>query len=88
MAKHLGGDGELTGVVALGPSNVWVFGGSGFGPGLGTWHFNGRSWSQWHGNAVGLQGGSALSAAKTSGRSAALRPRTAGSCTTTGPGAR
>jgi len=35
---------ELTGVTALSPSNVWVFGGPGADPGLGTWHFNGHSW--------------------------------------------
>lgn len=34
----------LTGVTALSPSNVWVFGGPGAFPGVGTWHFNGRSW--------------------------------------------
>jgi len=62
VAKHLVGGGELTGVTALSPTDVWVFGASGFGPGLGTWHYNGRSWSQWHGNGVGLQFASALSA--------------------------
>jgi hypothetical protein len=35
---------ELTGVTALSPANVWVFGGPGAFPGLGTWHFNGHSW--------------------------------------------
>jgi hypothetical protein len=34
----------LTGVTALSPSNVWVFGGPGAFPGVGTWHFNGHSW--------------------------------------------
>jgi hypothetical protein len=29
---------ELTGVTAFSPTNVWVFGGSGGNPGLGTWH--------------------------------------------------
>ncbi|MDR2988420.1 MAG: hypothetical protein LBV34_26660, partial [Nocardiopsaceae bacterium] len=33
-----------TGVTALSPSDVWVFGGPGAFPGVGTWHFNGRSW--------------------------------------------
>jgi len=36
---------ELTGVTALSPSDVWVFGGPGAFPGIGTWHFNGHSWS-------------------------------------------
>jgi hypothetical protein len=62
VAKHFKASGEITGVTALSPTNVWVFGGSGMGPGLGTWHYNGRSWSQWQGSAVGLRNGSALSA--------------------------
>jgi hypothetical protein len=63
VAKHLTAQGELTGVTALSPTNVWVFGGGGFMPGLGTWHYNGRAWQQWTtGNAVGLQNASALSA--------------------------
>jgi hypothetical protein len=36
---------ELTGVTALSPSDVWVFGGPGAFPGVGTWHFNGHSWA-------------------------------------------
>jgi hypothetical protein len=63
VAKHFKATGEITGITALSPTNVWVFGASGMGPGLGTWHYNGRSWSKWQGNAVGLQNGSALSAA-------------------------
>jgi hypothetical protein len=35
---------QLTGVTALSPSNVWVFGSSGPFQGVGTWHFNGHSW--------------------------------------------
>ncbi len=35
---------QLTGVTAFGRANVWVFGGPGANPGLGTWHFNGRTW--------------------------------------------
>jgi hypothetical protein len=35
---------ELTGVIAFSPTNVWVFGGPGAFPGLGTWHFNGHLW--------------------------------------------
>lgn len=46
VAKVLpnGSAGLLSGVVATSPKNVWVFGNSGFGPGLGTWHFNGSTW--------------------------------------------
>lgn len=62
VAKHLTGGGELTGVVALSPANVWVFGGPGETGGLGTWHYNGRTWQRWNaGNAVGLENASALS---------------------------
>lgn len=35
---------QLTGVTAFSRTNVWVFGGPGAGPGLGTWHYNGRTW--------------------------------------------
>ena len=62
-AKKFPGTGELTGVTALSPSNVWVFGGGGFTGGLGTWHFDGKNWKQWKtGNAVGLERASAVSA--------------------------
>lgn len=44
LSPYLSGD--LTGVTALSPTNVWVFGGSGYGPGLGTWHLSGKTWSQ------------------------------------------
>jgi len=51
VAKRLpatGGGGLLldtTDVVAFSATNVWVFGGSGFGPGEGTWHYNGSAWT-------------------------------------------
>lgn len=61
VARQLPGSGQLTGVTALSPTNVWVFGGGGFTGGLGTWHFNGTSWTQQTGNAVGLEEASALS---------------------------
>jgi hypothetical protein len=44
--KRFSGFGELTGVTAFSPSNVWVFGGPGAAPGFGTWHYNGRSWTK------------------------------------------
>lgn len=61
LAKQLRGAGQLTGVTALSARDVWVFGGGGFLGGLGTWHFNGRVWRQWRGNATGLERGSAVS---------------------------
>jgi hypothetical protein len=39
-----GSAGFLTDVTAISPKNVWVFGNTGFGPGLGTFHFNGTTW--------------------------------------------
>jgi hypothetical protein len=52
----------ITGITALGPTNVWVFGG-GNGPAIaqGTWHYDGRKWTQWLGIADGLATASALS---------------------------
>lgn len=48
LAKRFHGDGfaELSDIVAFSPTNVWVFGGPGSRPGLGTFHFNGRSWGK------------------------------------------
>lgn len=44
--KRFTGFGELTGVTAFSPSDVWVFGGPGAYPGYGTWHYDGRTWSR------------------------------------------
>jgi hypothetical protein len=47
VAKRWHRHSVLTGVTALGPSDVWAFGTTADGqPGLGTWHFDGRSWAQ------------------------------------------
>jgi len=55
---------RFTGITALGPTNVWVFGTSGRRfPGAGTWHFNGTSWTRVNGVAGGIFQASA--AAKT-----------------------
>src|SRR5215468_4692641 len=46
---------RFTGITALGPKNVWVFGTSGNRfPGAGTWHFDGTSWTRVTGVAGGL----------------------------------
>ena len=63
VAKQLPGSGQLTGVTAFSPTNVWVFGSPGAGPGLGTWRFNGSTWTKQGGNAAGLDKASALSPA-------------------------
>lgn len=52
---------ELTGVTAFSPTDVWVFGGSGAYPGLGTWHLHGTTWTQVTGVGSNLATASALS---------------------------
>jgi hypothetical protein len=51
-----------TGVLALSDRNVWVFGTSGFGPGIGTWHFDGRTWKPVPSLAATVSSASATSA--------------------------
>jgi len=52
----------IGGAVVLGPGDVWVFGEPYQpGAGLGTWHYNGRTWSR-VASGHGLAGGSALTA--------------------------
>ncbi len=52
----------ITGAVVLSASDVWVFGGQyGTSAALGTWHYNGRTWSSVP-SGYGLTAGSALSA--------------------------
>ena len=59
---HVGGRVELTGVTALSPTDVWVFGSGGFAVGLGTWHYNGHTWKHMaQGAAVGITMASAVS---------------------------
>ncbi len=56
---------QLTGVTAISPSNVWVFGGTAGPagkPGDGTWHYNGSSWQQVHGLGGDVEIASAASA--------------------------
>jgi hypothetical protein len=53
----------LSSVTALSPADVWVFGTSTTGShGMGTWHFNGRSWSRVRGLAGRIYRASAVSA--------------------------
>jgi hypothetical protein len=61
VAKKVSGAGQFTGITAFSASSVWVFGGGGFIGGLGTWHYNGKTWTQVTGNASGIGGASALS---------------------------
>ena len=53
---------QLTGVTAFSAKNVWVFGAGGSGPGLGTWHLHGTTWTQVTGVAGGITEASAVSA--------------------------
>ncbi|HUZ26406.1 MAG TPA: hypothetical protein VMV07_21840 [Streptosporangiaceae bacterium] len=53
----------LTGVTALSPADVWVFGTSTDGVrGMGTWHFDGRTWARAQGRAKQIYRASAVSA--------------------------
>lgn len=54
--------GQLTSVAAVNRNDVWVFGSSTFSgePGLGTWHFNGRSWIRARGLANAIYRASAV----------------------------
>jgi hypothetical protein len=53
---------EIGGAVVLSRSDVWVFGEPVFpGSGLGSWHYNGHTWSK-VASGHGLEGGSGLSA--------------------------
>jgi hypothetical protein len=46
VVKTWPNEGQITGVTAFSPSDVWVFGAPGANAGLGTWHFDGQDWSQ------------------------------------------
>jgi hypothetical protein len=52
---------EFTGVTALSPHNVWVFGSGGFTAGLGTWHLVGGKWVRVTGAGGDITFASALS---------------------------
>lgn len=59
---HISGEVQLTGVTALSPTDVWAFGSGGLARGLGTWHYNGRTWKHLtQGAAVGITMASAVS---------------------------
>ena len=49
----------LTGITALSPTNVWVFGGTGYGVGRGTWHLHGHTWTKVTGAGRNIFGASA-----------------------------
>ena len=55
--------GETTSVVVLSPTDVWVFGSSGFSgeASLGTWYYDGRGWARAAGVAAAIYRASAVS---------------------------
>jgi len=53
--------GQITGITAFSPGNVWVFGASGAFAGLGTWHLSGGTWHRSTGLAKTISSASALS---------------------------
>lgn len=56
--------GQITGLTAVSPSDVWVFGTTANGTSdLGTWHFDGSSWQRISGLAGSISRASATSAA-------------------------
>src|SRR5215469_2801886 len=62
VAKTWPQAGRLTSVAAVNRNDVWVFGSSAFSgeAGLGTWHFNGRSWIRARGLANAIYRASAV----------------------------
>ena len=55
---------RFTGITAISPANVWLFGTSGRRyPGAGTWHFNDSKWTRVKGAAGGIFQASAAGAA-------------------------
>ena len=61
VAKRWRHHAVLSGVTALSPADVWTFGTTADGiPGLGTWHFDGRSWSRPGGIAQDIYRASAV----------------------------
>jgi hypothetical protein len=62
VARHWH-QGQVTGVTAVTPWNVWVFGTSANGTsGIGTWHYDGASWARVPGLAGSIVRASAISA--------------------------
>jgi hypothetical protein len=62
VAKRWQRHSVLTGVTAVSPADVWIFGTTTAGArGLGTWHFDGRSWAHIGGRAKAIYRASAVS---------------------------
>jgi len=50
----------ITNCLVVGRSELWVFGDSHVGPGIGTWHLHGRSWTQANTGVYAVDGASAI----------------------------
>jgi hypothetical protein len=76
VSRHLPANGgEVTGIAAISPGDVWVFGGGGAIGGIGTWHYDGKTWQRsTSGSALGLENASAISAKDIWGVGGALSP--------------
>lgn len=60
LALRRSGD-TITGLTAISPDDVWVFGTVAAGNRTGTWHFNGRTWRPVTGRAAPIYRASAIS---------------------------
>jgi hypothetical protein len=54
-------DDTITGLTAISPDDVWVFGAVAAGNRTGTWHFNGRTWRPVTGRGAAIYRASAIS---------------------------
>jgi hypothetical protein len=52
---------QFTGIEAVSPRNVWLFGATGVHPGAGTWHLSGTKWTRVRGTAADIYRASAVS---------------------------
>lgn len=62
VAHRWPGDEMISDAAVLAPDDVWVFGTSHIGPGIGTWHYDGATWTRVTTGDDFLREGSAVSA--------------------------
>jgi hypothetical protein len=69
---------QVTGITAISPADAWVFGGGGAIGGIGTWHYDGKTWQKSQGGtAQGLEYASAISSKDIWGVGGRLSPASA-----------
>ena len=66
--------GVATGMLAFSSTDVWAFGSPGYAAGIGTWHYNGSTWTRLTGNAQGITMAAAVSPANIWAIGAKLTP--------------